>query len=74
MAAAIGPIMTLPQIYTIWIEKQAGGVSTISWTTYAVLNIVWIAYGVVHKDRVIFFSSAIWLFINSSIAIGAMIY
>lgn len=73
-AAVVGPVMTLPQIYTIWIDKQAAGVSTISWTTYALLSTIWIAYGAVHKDRVIFFANIVWLAINSTIAMGTMIY
>ena len=50
VAVVIGPLMTIPQIYSIWFEKQ-GGVSIISWIAYFVVSIIWLVYSLKIKDK-----------------------
>ncbi len=74
LVSFIGPILTLPQLYTIWIQKNASGVSVITWVTYSFSAAVWTLYGFVHKDRAIFITSFVWIIINGMVVIGAFIY
>ena len=68
------PIMTIPQVTKIWIDKNAAGVSVISWLTYAIASIFWIIYGLMHKEKPIIFSSIMLLILDVFIVVGALIY
>ena len=54
-----GPIMTLPQIMQIWVNKNASGVSSVSWAAYLVTAIFWLVYGVIHKEKPIILTNVI---------------
>lgn len=72
--AFIGPIMTIPQVTKIWLEKNAGGISIIAWLTFAIINIFWVIYGVMHKEKPIIFSSSMLFVLNLLVVIGAFVY
>ena len=72
--AVVGPIMSFPQLFKIFYFQSAEGISLISFALYSILNIPWIIYGFVHKDKPIVVSSLLWLASNVTIAIGAIIY
>ena len=74
VAAIASPIMTLPQLWKIWIEQNASGISVITWSTYLIVSFVWLYYGVVHKERVIIFNQLIWLIMIPGIIIGTVLY
>jgi len=65
-----GPIMTLPQLNKIWIERNATGVSLVSWTAYALISLCWLTYGIVHDVKPIIVTYAAWFLIESTIVIG----
>lgn len=73
-AGILGPIFTIPQILNIYISHDAGGVSPISWGAYMFLNIPWILYGLVHRERPIVITFSLWLFVNFTVFMGALIY
>ncbi len=72
--AIAGPVMTIPQIYLIWVNKNASGVSITSWLAYTLLTFVWIYYGIVHKDKPILITNILWLIVNGLVTLGAIIY
>lgn len=72
--AIMGPVMTIPQFINVWIGKDASGVSALSWFSYSVLSIVWLIYGLLHKEKPIIITSIIWIILDALIAIGALIY
>ena len=67
-------VMTIPQITSIWIEKNAAGVSAVSWIGYLLSAGFWLAYGFVHKERPIILSSIAWIILEFFVVIGAFIY
>ncbi len=73
-AGVIGPIMVIPQIYTIYSSHSAAGVSTVSWFAFAILDIPFLIYGIVHKDKPIVITYALWMIANFIVAIGAVIF
>ena len=73
-AGILSPIFTLPQIFLIYSTHSAAGVSVVTWGVYALFDLPWILYGVVHKDRAILISYCIWFMANASVALGAIIY
>lgn len=74
LVALIGPIMTLPQLYEIWINKTVAGVSLLTWGAYALVSFVWILYGVIHKEKPILISQTLLLILELSIVIGVLIF
>ncbi len=71
---ALGPISTVPQVYTIFAHRNAAGVSALSWSIYFLFSFVWVTYGIVHKERAIIFTYSLWIIMNGLVALGAVIY
>ena len=70
----IGPVMTIPQVAKIWLDKSAAGISIVAWGTYTITSAIWAAYGVMHKDKPIIISSLMFVIVNLLVVIGAFIY
>ena len=71
LAVIAGPIMTLPQLYDIWVrhEKQ---VSVVSWVAYLVIAVVWLWWGFKHKELPIILVQVAWIALDLLIVIGLM--
>ena len=69
-----GPIMTIPQLWKIWVYQNATGVSATSWIAYLICAIVWMFYGIVHKDKPIIFTYSIWIILEIFIVVGTLMY
>src|SRR3989344_8886707 len=72
LVGVIGPIMTIPQIMLIYVGRNATGVSPVSWFAWALLDIPWILYGLVHREPPIILSYSLWLFCNLVVFFGAI--
>lgn len=70
----ISPIMTIPQVWTIWVLQNASGVSVISWATYLFTGTIWLLYGIVHKEKPIIVTYILWIILYILIVSGAIIY
>ncbi len=68
------PLMTLPQVFKIWVQQNAAGVSVVSWAAYFVFAIFWLIYGVLHKEKPIIITNTIWLFLDVLIVVGTLMY
>ena len=71
---ALGPIMTIPQLFEIWVRKNASGVSAVSWGSYFIIAIFWLAYGIIHKEKPIIFTYILWIIFDALIVAGALMY
>lgn len=74
LAGIVSPMMTLPQIYKIYSTQEAMGVSALSWGAFALLDVPWVVYGIVHRDRAITITYILWTLMNVTVACGAIIY
>lgn len=74
LLGVIGPLMTIPQIYEIFVNKNASGVSEITWFLFTIIDIPWIIYGLVHKERPIYITYSLWFVMNLAVGIGAVMY
>jgi uncharacterized protein with PQ loop repeat len=72
--AVVSPMMALPQLYEVFILHAVEGLSFISWASWALFNLPWIAYGIVHKQKPIVIMYILWFSINLSTAIGILLY
>jgi uncharacterized protein with PQ loop repeat len=68
--AAIGtPIVTLPQVYQIWVLHQKGS-SAFTWACYVLIAIIWLIYGIETKDKPIIIMQSLCILVYSSVVIG----
>lgn len=70
----LAPITCIPQLLKIWVEKDASGVSSISWLSFSGISITWLIYGVLHKDKHILIMNAALMVVQALIAIGVILY
>jgi len=65
---------TLPQVLVIWTGKDASGVSSYSWGYYALFSIVFLSYGILHKEKPIIASYTGSVILFSAIFVGSLLY
>jgi len=70
----VGPVMTIPQVAEIWVNRNVGGVSIVSWAAYTFVSVFWLAYGLMHKEKPIILSSVAWIVLNSLVVAGVLLY
>lgn len=74
IVSIVGPAASLPQVGTIWIDKNASGVSAVSWSFFTLFAFLWLFYGIAHRVKPIIINSAISVFINIFVVVGVLIY
>ena len=67
-------LMTIPQVVTIWLGHQAGGVSLFSWSAYLVSAVIWFWFGIQKRDKNIYLPCVGWIVLDSAVIMGAIIY
>lgn len=70
----LGPIMTLPQLFEVWLHKSAGELSLITWGGWMILSFIWLVYGILHKDKPIIISNLLWVAIEFGVSLAIVIY
>ena len=66
--------MTAPQVWTIWANHQAAGVSVVSWSAYLLSAILWFWYGLQKRDKNIYLPCVGWVGLDTAVIAGAVIY
>jgi uncharacterized protein with PQ loop repeat len=67
-------LMTLPQIWTIWIGGNAAGVSLLSWGSYLFSACLWFVYGIQKRDKTIYFACVGWVLLDAAVVIGVIVH
>ena len=67
-------LMTIPQVLSIWIGHQAGGVSMLTWCTYFVSAILWFWFGMRTGDKNIYLPCIGWILLDSAVIVGGIMY
>ena len=67
-------LMTVPQVLTIWIGHNAGGVSLLSWGTYLLSACLWLVYGMQKHDKTIYLACIGWIVLDAAVVIGVVTY
>jgi uncharacterized protein with PQ loop repeat len=67
-------LMTIPQVLTIWVGHQAGGVSLFTRGTYFVSAILWLWFGIQKHDKNIYLPCIGWILLDSAVILGIVIY
>jgi len=69
----VWPLSNLPQLHTVWIQGQTNGVSMVSRSTFAILSLIWMIYGMVHREYPIIIMNAILVVVQSAVVVGVLI-
>lgn len=67
-------VMTVPQVWTIWIDRQAAGVSILSWGAYFLSAVLWFWFGLKQGDKNIYLPCIGWMVLNGAVVVGALVY
>ncbi|MGE5523993.1 MAG: hypothetical protein ACM3SS_09760 [Rhodospirillaceae bacterium] len=67
-------LMTVPQVVTIWVGRQAAGVSALSWSAYLLSALLWFWFGIKKRDKNIYLPCVGWIALDAAVIAGAMIY
>jgi uncharacterized protein with PQ loop repeat len=71
--ATVEPIATIPQIVQIWGAHNTAGVSLMTWVFYTLTSGIWLAYGIIQKDRVLIISGAAWVISQGCVVLGLLL-
>jgi len=74
VVAFYGPIVSLPQVWKIWVYKTSEGVSMFTWGAFIISTTIWLLYGVQHKQKPIIITSILWLVVEVLIVTGGFLY
>ena len=72
--AVVGPLVSIPQLWAVYSTHDAANISFFSWGLWALFNLVWLTYGIVHKEKPIIITYILWFFVNSAMAVAALIF
>jgi uncharacterized protein with PQ loop repeat len=65
--------MTLPQIWTVWVDGQVAGVSLLSWGTYLLGACLWFIHGLALRDKTIYVACIGWILLNGAVVLGVLV-
>lgn len=68
------PLLTAQQSYKIHSEQTADGVSLFTFAGFVFVNIIWLWYGLLHKEKPIVLMYALLLIFNTSVVVGILLY
>ncbi|MFZ2484688.1 MAG: hypothetical protein WAX80_01375 [Minisyncoccia bacterium] len=74
VSGIISLAMMFPQLKLIYMGKEAGGIEPITWITLSILDIPWIVYGIMRREKPLIFIYTGWLIVNGLIFVGSVMY
>lgn len=70
--SVITMLMTLPQVLAVWSDRNVGGVSLVSWTSYLIAACLWLVYGIRKNDKTIYLACIGWILLDAAIVVGVI--
>ena len=67
-------LMTVPQVLTIWLGHDAGGVSLVSWVSYLFSACLWFVYGMQKQDKTIYLACIGWVLLDAAVVAGIIVH
>jgi uncharacterized protein with PQ loop repeat len=74
VVAIFSPLVLVPQVAEIWMNKNAVGISLPTWIGLGIVSVMWLIYGVKHRAVPIIISNSLVTLINIAVALGALLY
>lgn len=70
----VGPALGIPQVLKIFVEKEASSVSIFTWSGFIVISIIWLTYGILHREKPIIIANIGYMSVQGLIVLGAIMY
>ena len=67
-------LMTIPQVYVVWVKHDVAGVSILSWLAYLLSAALWFVYGWQKRDKTIYIACIGWVLLDAAIVAGVIVY
>jgi uncharacterized protein with PQ loop repeat len=67
-------LMTVPQVWMIWVGGSAAGVSLLSWLAYLLSACLWFVYGLKKGDKTIYLACVGWVALDAAVVTGVMVH
>ena len=67
-------LMTVPQVYIVWVRHDVGGVSILSWLAYLLSACLWFVYGVQKRDKTIYLACVGWILLDAAVVAGVVAF
>ena len=67
-------LMTVPQVLAVWVGRDAGGVSLLSWGAYLFSACLWFVYGLQKRDKTIYLACIGWIALDALIVVGVIVH
>jgi uncharacterized protein with PQ loop repeat len=67
-------VMTLPQIWSLWVEHNVAGVSLMTWATYLVSACVWFVHALKKHDPKMYIACIGWILLDGAVVAGVLVY
>jgi len=70
----IAPLMTAPQAYRVWVDRQVEGLHLGTWSVYFVNAILFTIYGIIHKDKPIIVMQGLFVLMTGLVSLGIILF
>lgn len=70
----VAPLALLPQIMQLYSNQDASGLSLLTWVLLAFVNLLWVVYGVIHKDRQLVTATFLMMLFHLVLVVGILLY
>lgn len=74
LLSVVTMLMTVPQVLTIWVGENVGGISLISWASYLFAACLWFVYGIQKRDKTIYLACIGWILLDAAVVIGVIVH
>lgn len=64
--------MTIPQVWTIWVDHSSAGVSLSTWCAYLFSAALWLWHGLRERDKNIYLPCIGWLLLDAAVIAGVI--
>lgn len=68
------PLMTFAQVWKIWETKSATDLSLWTWLMFFIASVVWVVYGIAHRETTVTVSQALYVIGTGLVLIGIAMF
>jgi uncharacterized protein with PQ loop repeat len=65
-------VMTVPQVWSVWVDGNVNGVSLLSWGAYLVSACLWLVHGLQRRDKTIWVACVGWVLLDAAVVAGIL--
>ena len=72
--AVVIPLMTLPQIITVWGNQSADNISLTTWVAYLFSAVCWLINSLLTKNKALAINQMLWVVLELILIVGIILY